>query len=473
MNIDDVRIGLAELQAPVVPAADPYGRLLGRARRSRRNRLGGGFAGGLAALVAVVMAVSLSAGPSQGSAFPGGTTTPDGPDGVGGEGITAWGQKLLDSPTVGGLAGDTGFRDELLGGLSPTDFTLRPELNQRTLLFAGDVGGYRAVLVVLHSTTNAAAIWLVGPIGTTAAQFVQAAEDDSAIHQATPTADPPITVLQTEFQPFLVTAVGVPGPYLALGVAPAGCQVATGRDPVDPVWTDSADGRLVVLTNVRVNGVAARVTCDGVLRYRAMLTQNVRTRVYDQVSDEQVTAAMTGARGTPANRADVLAGIEDLLFYFGADPDQCRLLFSGAFPHSPDPRVTLVACGTPDGHTLYEEVVDGNRWGGGAALVSFTSANAVFGLTMPQAQQSPTPGGRLWTILLASPAASRVDLVRPGRPVESVPLVGGVGAVQIPYGETVTVKAVDSIGTVLGTGTAPLGTVPATHQAGFLVQNWD
>jgi hypothetical protein len=215
------------------------------------------------------------------------------------------------------------------------------------------------------------------------------------------------------------------------------------------------------------------VTCDGVLRFRAMLTQNARTRVYDAVSEQQVTAAMIGARGTPANRADVRTAIEDLSLWFGADPDQCRLLFSGGVPHSSDPRVTLVACGTPGGHTLYEEIIDPNYSNMGAALVRFTSPNAVFGFTVPQAGQSLAPGDKLWTILLASPAASRVDLVRPGRPVESVPLVNGVGAVQIPQGETVTVKAVDSIGTVLGTGTAPLSADPATRQAGFLVQNWD
>jgi hypothetical protein len=256
-------------------------------------------------------------------------------------------------------------------------------------------------------------------------------------------------------------------------VGPAGCQVATSRDLVDPVWTDAADGRVVVFTDGQLLGTVARVTCDGVMRFRGQLTQNARIDLPEQgVSEEQVNAAMTGARGTPGKRVDVALAMEQLL-PIGGNPDSCELLYSGVAPGSTRPPVTLVACGTAGGHTVFAETVGGQVGMVGMSLVNFTESAAVLGVLMPYGNASPTPGEKLWTLVVAPRAATRLEVVRPGQQVESVPLVDGVGSLQIPKDETVQIRALNSAGTVLGTGTAPLGGPTPGSQDDFLVQNWN
>src|SRR5437868_4196782 len=109
MSIDELKTGFARLAEPVVPAEDPYGRLVRRARRSRLTRLATWTSGLAAVLVAALTVPLLARG--AGAPAPGPSVGVD--DNRGGE-ITPWVQRLLDTPARGNLAGDRTFHDALV-----------------------------------------------------------------------------------------------------------------------------------------------------------------------------------------------------------------------------------------------------------------------------------------------------------------------------------------------------------------------
>jgi Sigma-70 region 2 len=87
--------------------------------------------------------------------------------------------------------------------------------------------------------------------------------------------------------------------------------------------------------------------------------------------------------------------------------------------------------------------------------------------------ESNRPSDRV--LILAPVAATRVEVTRPGGEVETVALVNGVGAVLVPQGQSVRLRALDATGRQVGSGTGPLGeNEPVTEPSPTLppVDNW-
>ncbi len=487
MNTEDVKTGLANLEVLVAPTAEPYGRLLRRARRARHTRL----AAWLAALAAVVVTAGLVPGLSAGTAAPTPSPTAE-VDALGGNEITPWIQRLLDTPASGALASDPAFRETLPSALTPHDFGLSSALSQREILFAGDVGRYRAVLLVFHSDTRAFGVWLVADNGTAAAQFVQTARDQIRILVATPTADLPVKVLPGDLQPFSVTAVTEPehDRYLAIGVAPAGCQVAS-RARADLDWVDSPAGNVVERTDPLAASALARVTCGGVVRFEGPLTNNARVEVRPSAATaRQIDTAISGARGTAPDRGQV-ADVLRVLVEAGASMDSCRVLFAGQVPGSDttavapggpaqEPPILVMACATARGNTIFH--VDAGDLGGfgGYSRTRLTDPAAVFAVSGVRLKVASADNpGDLTTLpdervlVLAPAGATLVEVLRPGQAAESVPLVNGVGSTLVPTGQHVELRARNSVGALVASGTGPVGeSIPEERVETTLVENW-
>jgi hypothetical protein len=295
--------------------------------------------------------------------------------------------------------------------------------------------------------------------------------------------------LPEELQPFSATAVGgaAVGRYLAVGVAPEGCRVAT-KDATHPqTWHDEATGSYVARTDPLAADLSTyvKVICEGVVRYQAPITNNARIELATASgpTDRQVEAAMAGARGTPPDREAVRRALLDL-----AAPgqpqlyDTCRVLYSGTVPGSVDsspipdgvvrePAVLVVACTTSHGNTQFEVAVDGGAATGGYTRVKLPDPHAIFavrGLVLRDTstqrsdgitthEGSSEPGDRV--LVLAPRAAVRLEVLQGGQVTQSVPLAAGVGAIVLPSSATVQVRALDGSGAVLGSGTAPTGEV--------------
>jgi hypothetical protein len=465
MNVDEIKAALADLDVAVVPVEDPYGRLLRRRRRSRRNR-----AGGLSAVVALIVAFAFLSGGGLTSASPppspsaSTTLQPGAP-------ITPWIQRLMDSPTAGSLATDSAFLTTLLDQLTPGDFGIHPQMSERLVLFAGDVGSYRAVLMVFHDGVRQYVEWLVGDAGTTAAQFVHAAEMNMHAHASgTDTGLPynAIVTLPAGLRPFSVMAMSDPsaGRYLAIGMAPAGCQVATSPDQAAPVWTDAPGGNVVTLSDPAAITVRARVTCAGVVRQEAPITANAQGDLRAPTLDaQQIDAALVGVRAdAPVDRSAVAARMPRLL-QPGIDPNSCRALYVGHLPGAAailEPVVLFTACRTAAGNTFFQvvPVVDADspppglgpvRFHEGMDPVRFADPTAV--LAVRGVQQGTDP----WVLVLAPANATTLQATRSDGTAETVPLVAGVGSVHVLENQRVQLVALNAAGAQVGVGTGPMG----------------
>jgi hypothetical protein len=495
MSVDELKAGFARLAEPVVPAEDPYGRLLHRARRSRRTRLmgwGSTIAAGLvAALLVPLLAQATGGGPN---ALPG-------IDDNRGVEITGWVQRLLDTPTRGSLAADDAFNSGLTSRLRPRFFGFSPELSQQSVLFAADAGSYRVVLVAFHSDTRQMGVWLVGDARTSAVQLADGAAGNAS-RAATRTATNRMPeVLVDELRPFAATGVADPASnrYLAVGLAPGGCQVAT-RDQTGPgTWQAAPTGDYVVRTDplVVAPSTLTRVTCDGVERYRAPILNNARVDLAARRPTEaQIDAALTGARGTPPARALVRQSLQDMQ-ESAASFDSCKVLYSGPVPGSVDsspipggvvrePPVLVTACTTRHGNTAVNVLAESGGGTGGYTRVKLTDPHAIFAVRGLRVQDLlSSVGGDVGhdtssmgderVLVLAPPTASQLQVLKAGLVSQSFPLTGGVGGFVLSMSETVQLRALDRSGSLVGSGTAPVGEdIPEERpgQPGDVFENW-
>ena len=482
MSVDELRAGFARLAEPVVAMEDPYGRLLRRARRSRRARLTGWLSGLAAVIVAVLVTPLLVQ--STGTPPPVPTPSP-GVDDLRGGGISPWVRALLDTPVRGSLAGDRAFLSTLTDRLSPRDFGFSPELNQRTVLFAHDDGGYRVVLVAFHSGTNQMGVWLVDDAGTSATQMAADAAADRARQMDDTSAPRPILVLPEELRPVTATAVADPASnrYLALAVAPHGCRMEV-NDEADPTDLRDAAGTDYVVLSDQFGpspSSAIRVTCGGTVRQQGPLTNNARVDLMPvPVTQQQVDAALAGARGTPPDRAQVSSVLTSMLSQGQVAADSCRLLYSGSLPAladgvagqgsgTADPAVFALACTTTHGNTRFEVSSSTGAGLGGNSRVKFTDPHAV--MVLPAVEDPSTGGVR--SLVLAPPTATLLQVVAAGRVTASIPLSAGVGSLVLSQGETV--RALDAGGAVVGTATGPMGeNIPeeSPPDLGSIIDNW-
>jgi hypothetical protein len=464
-----LRSGFARLAEPVVPMPDPYARLLRRARRSRRR-----FAGLGSLLAAVLVAALLVPLLGEGAGNPYPTPTPGVDDNRGAD-ITPWIQRLLDTPTRGSLAGDQAFILDLTGRLRLRDFQLSPELNHRTVLFAGDVGTYRAVLIAFHSETRQFGVWLVADKGSSAAKMAAATTkpgSDVSTRQ----------VLPEDLQPYTTTAVADAATkrYLAIGLAPGGCQIATKDSTRPQSWRDEDTVDYVVRTDALGidESTEARVTCDGVVRVQAPLANNGRVSIAPPaVTDQQVDGALAGTRGTRPDRATARNEVRSLMSE-GHGAHDCRVLYAGPVPgavsSSPvpggvvrEPPVVVTACTLDTGDTAYMvSTVDGGGEGG-YSRTRLSDPRAIFAVYAVSARTSTPSGGTNGTdtsttpsdhvLILAPATATAVQVLRGGQVTATVPLTDGVGSITLTQADSIQLRALDAAGTVVGSGTAPSG----------------
>lgn len=487
MSVDELKIGFARLAEPVLPVEDPYGRLLRRARRSRRLHLTGWGSALAAGLVAALMIPLL--GPVTAGLVPGPRPGPDDNRGVA---ITGWVQQLIDSRTRGNLALDGTFLDTVSQRVQPADFGFSPELSHRTVLFAGDAGSYRAVLLAFTSDTRQMGVWLVGDAGTTAVALSRAGRTLRASGAAY---DDKIKVMPEELQPFAGTAVADANThrYLTIGLAPQGCTVAV-QESDRPQWTDSPDGDYVLRTDAaaQAQSTLTRVTCDGIVRYQAPLMNIGRVELTPLTpTDAQVSAAIAGARGSPPDRADVGSALRDLGQTSGSFTD-CRVLYAGPVPGAVastplsgggflhEPPILVTACPDPAGNTAYSVLThDGGGLGGGTTT-RLDDPKAVFAFRGVLVTEAPPNGGSgsdtstredTRVLILAPRTATKVQVLPSG---PTVPLTDGIGAVVLPVTSTVTLRALDRTGAVVGTGSEPMAAAPPDPGASApVVDNWN
>lgn len=550
MNADELRSAFAELAAPVLPVEDPYGRLLRRARRSRRAHLAAWFSTLFAGLTAALLVPLLA--PASGGPQPAPSPSVREADEWA---VTPWVRWLLETPARGSLASDRAFTTGIADRLSPEMFGLPPDMSRRIVLFAGDFATYRVVLVALYSDTRQAGVWFIGDAGTGAAEFLRVANaqagtlelpnppggpggdaevpgagsgagpavsvtanpdvavtaNPESLVPATPaatgtvgpnspgapgTADPvpPAVnpagprVLVVPLHPFTVTAVADPQAdrYLAVGLAPAGCQVAISqagaRDSAGTTWSNVKSGDFVMLPlqTYLLQRTYVQVSCGGVLRYRQPLLSGGRLDLASEpVTGAQAAAALAGARGTPPQRDLVRNALSQMITESGARVGDCHVLYNGAVPGAVDaspvpggtvrePPVLVVACTTPHGNTQFSVTgVPGGGFGG-YTTVKLTDPRAIIAVRDVVEQETATalPGGATAhsggssagerVLVLAPRTAVALEVTATGQPPRSVRLVDGVGSILVPQGQTVRLRALDATGAVVGSGIAPI-----------------
>jgi hypothetical protein len=481
MRVEELKAGFARLADPVVPAEDPYQRLLRRARRSRRGRI----AAWTSVIAAGVVAALLTPLLVQASGSPEPTPSVDVQDGFA---LTPWVQRLLNSPTRGSLAADRGLISTLTDRLPPQVFAFSPELGRRKVLFAGDVGTYRVVLLAYSSDTRQMGMWLIGDARASAAQLVAAAAAiDYTKPRPTPFSGPAgsrVLTLATELKPFSDISVNDPenNRYLAIGVAPAGCQVAT-KDPTHPqTWRDEATAGYVERADKlgTTHSAFARATCDGVVRYQGPISNLGFDLSAIGLTDRQLDAMSAGARGTPPSptvlRTLLRGALASMARTMTQSLDSCTVPFAGPVPVSADtpplpggapPRapLVLITCPIPGG-TLFQVLAE--PLGGGMQAstgVRLSDPHAV--LTVPDAgpqdQETAPPTGAIasgqpspddYLLVLAPSSATTLQVVQGGRVVRSIALTDGVGSITVPAGEKLQLRALDPAGTVVGSGTS-------------------
>jgi hypothetical protein len=481
MSAEELRAAFALLADPVVPEPDPYGRLLARARRARWHR----WSGWGSAMVAAIVAVLLGTLALQGSGAPHPTPPPRSLIN-GGWNITPWIRRLLETPPRGALAKDPAFVAALTTRLDPHVVGLPPNLDQRTVLFGADAGGYRAVLVVFHSDTRQSAVWLVADAGTDPAVMAEAA------NPASTTSNGHTIVLPEGLNPYTTVAVSDPdGRRLAVGLAPAGCRIAT-LDADHPVWKDAATGDYIVRTDSLAvdNSTSVRVTCDSTVYLQAPMADGQSAASLAErlpSPPAEVDAALVGVRGTvpPREQVDTALNIR----HWSSTPlRDCRVLFAerapGKVASSPIPNgdvqkppLLVLACTTAHGNTLLAAIpmLADSRYdfAGYLAAVSrtrYTDPDAILSVRTFVVRQTETgtgtgpgnmhevatlPADRV--LVLAPRNATRLQILQGGRVTGSVPLTDGIGSITVPAGNTVAVRALDRSGAVVGSGTAPTG----------------
>lgn len=443
--------GLARLAAPVVPGEDPYGRLMRRHRRSRRTKAGGWAT---AAVLAVVAGLFGPIG-IQGAATP----VLGGPSGSGSMGAPDWGlpmspwmRRLIDSPVRGGLASDTAFITELTGLLQRHDVGALPN-GQVKILFADDVEHRRVVVAVRFDE-----LWQTG-IVLTARRGASPQELDSADDRRESSDEPALE--RFELQPYFGLTVG----RTEIGVAPAGCRIASADSRADTVtWVDEPAGDYMRSEQA---WLWQRVTCDGKVQFQGSAPAGLGTGTGRTVSEEEMVAGLAGARGD----VDVAVARTNLAASSNEEttgPPQ--LLFMGRPPGGHLP-LTYSVIKVPERGGWWNVYcwADSNLGGSSQATsADLGRPDTVFGvtLTFPSPSENafgPTPDQvQRWPVLLVAPPTATTVQVRDekGTLVDTVALTEGVGTTLQQMDINLNLRALDATGAVVATGNYPLPTKP-------------
>ncbi|WP_117208363.1 hypothetical protein [Allorhizocola rhizosphaerae] len=225
MSIDELRAGFSRVAAQTRPAANPYGRLISRRRTRSRLRVSAFAAALLAAAVSTPLALQAGTAPA-----------PPAP------GLNPWVKRLIESPTRGGLAGDTALMRELEQAFAANRerHSVPSGMDRMKILLADDILGYRHVVVAHYSETSSFLVrrWAAGQAGV-----------DELMNGG--------SMYRPSVDPFIVEGERVDqNTFVAFGLAPAGCVINTPESsPADirdyvaraaarmEVWRVSCDGR--------------------------------------------------------------------------------------------------------------------------------------------------------------------------------------------------------------------------------------
>lgn len=348
----------------------------------------------------------------------------------------AAGGEVWDAPVRGSLAGDRAFLDAVrLLDWSPRGPV--PDRPDRRVVFAGDVPGGRAALVVGRAGGQLMGQWFTGGPGVPPAQLV--ADPQPAHLRAGET----VTRIVGE----------VPGGPLVVLPEPGDRVEVSERAVVDPDGTVRRDYAPVpVVDGVAVtevgstteSGIAARFR---VLRDGAVVAQGMPaspswpTRTFDP---PQLTPLRPG--GSPPDGTAVDQAIAEVAGPTGVDEDTLRpvLLWSGPLP-APDggegADAVVVALTLPSGavvaSTAYADIApDGSGVGGWCGASAHPAGTDVGGLAVVAACDvaGATSSGSLRSYVVTAPAdVTRVELLRAGDALlAEQSLVGGGAVVRDP-----------------------------------------
>ncbi|GIH21174.1 hypothetical protein [Rugosimonospora africana] len=412
---------------------DPYGRMVRRARTRRlvRRAATGGL---VAALATTAVAVSLT--------VPGDRPEPAGPQtGTPGMAIDSdWARRLIASPPRGSLSGDTAYMRALAKAVDRRrhSWNVWSDLDQVSILYAGDVGTSRVALVALHNRERAIAVWLGAP---------RAASADTLAAQS--------LIVSDRLEPFeRGTYSGLPYhdtqdiTYL-VGVAPAGCVIDTASDAQHQQWRPTSTGSYVAQTQP-TTADWWRVTCDGTVHYQGPAKGTSSMISLPQVSDTQLDAALAGARGT-ADRSIARYATRTL-----AAPDQHgrqttgtpRVLWGGTTPGSNDPAV-LAAVPVTGGWEVLFDYSNGQAGTndlqsafGVSTRVALDDPSSLYALRLANRTNSDPSGNVL--VLAPRQAATVVSIASDGKEESRATLTQGTG--WIVASNSAVLRALDSSG---------------------------
>ncbi|GIJ09668.1 hypothetical protein ACFFMR_03240 [Micromonospora andamanensis] len=434
---DEIRQALARLAEPVVPQPDPYQRLLRRVRRRRRRQTA---VTGVAALVLAAVTIPpvglvgllRSDEPTLATAAYQPASPIDDP----------MVRRLLDSPTRGNLAGDTALvaTIEREYRAARAELLVDPSLDEVRVLFAHDAPGARVVMVAYLDDSHALIRHGSGPEGASVPELLD----------KTGTPDEP-----QELTPYLIFGRHSPvdGDHsadLAVGLAPAGCQVETSHDgrlqpdgSVIRSWQPvGTDGYMV-----RATGEPAgrwQFTCDGIVRYAGPGAQiGVRTNV----------------PLSPALRPDLSAAavrdLRDMLDGGGLTSSTPQVLWTGRLPTKlPDPPAAVLvrSCSTDDGCAALLKADARVLAGPESAVLTFDRT----GIGSSDLVAVPLPAGTTGVLVAGPTSAARAELVDArGSTLTDGTLTNGIGIFEIDHRKVAKVRILDSADQPLLTAATP------------------
>lgn len=442
------------VEIPPVPS-DLAQRVRDRAREQRRNRMALTAAGIAAALVFVGLPALASGVLTDGSR--GESAAPS-------TRFRTPAPSHLDLPTRGSLAGD----EEWVAGVRalswlpedvdsyPPDAALTlpdPAVEERKVVFAGDVPDGRVALVMARTDRELVQAWFTGPRGA------RAADMRLAVLPANGPRLQPLALL-TEPDPATdrVALVVVAGPGDAADVLTGREVAASGatREIVEPVPLEDGVGAMAVDGNVafpspievRIRIADQRTPAFAGLQYDDALVAAAQDPV--EVADPR------GLR-PGVDEAELQWSVQMLLAHYGLPAEQLRptLLVGGSVEPGSRTSVLLVGVTFPSGATT-------------AQLSTYWRAVATEGGTTTSTSLDPAPAGAaLLDRLIAVATSTTVTISGPSTGVEAqfyaadgtlvttVPLVDGAGIGPLlppsatPAPRLATVRVLDGQGAVV------------------------
>jgi hypothetical protein len=435
---EPVARALEAMAAGLRPQPDPYGRALARYRRTNRR---------WRALLGLCVAAVLSAGGAVAVAPNFADPTPPAPQTDSDRAFAAyntWIQRLVDSPTRGAVGADAGyvadFAQRVDAHIRAGQYRSDPiSLREVRVVFVDDVGPNRvahAIFVLTEPDERKwpyASGWFVAPRGASAADLAAPVDFPQFGHGA---------------EPFARWADGVS----EVGVAPAGCEVASAPLP-DAEWKPEPTGSYIVRTEAQRRAERWQVTCDGEVRERVATS---RGGPLAELSEEQLDEALSRARSevdrnrarTALHRAVAWAG--------GTARSTPYLLWSGELTGTEtvqdrnfDGPVTVLAAPAIDGGwigevylTLDQPNTEGSI-GRGAAFTVREDPTAPGAMLVVVLDES---GSDLLVVPPTGTAAVRT--VRDGREIARADVVAGGALLRARRAAGLVVEALDATGAV-------------------------